>query len=95
LTPRQFEPALVGKVLLANAVMAGATFLVRSRPVFISIPVAAVAYGAMLIGLKIVTREELATIAKIVRKRRRKSRPTPPVGQGVPPVGEVAAPPPG
>jgi O-antigen/teichoic acid export membrane protein len=87
LTPRSLEPGLLWKVLLANAIMAVVTYAVRSRPMFISIPAAALTYGAMVIALKIVTREELAAISKLVRKRMRKSRPAPAGGEAPPVAG--------
>jgi peptidoglycan biosynthesis protein MviN/MurJ (putative lipid II flippase) len=76
-TPRSIERGIFWKVLLASAVMAGVTFPLRGLSIFLSIPAAAVTYGAMVIALKIVPRDDLAAIRKLVRKRIRKSRPAP------------------
>jgi hypothetical protein len=77
LSPRSIEPGILWKVLVATAVMAGAIYPVRGLSIFISIPAAAIVYGAMVVVLKIVPREDFAAITKLVRKRMRRSRPAP------------------
>ena len=78
LSPRSLQPGLFWKVLLANGVMAAVTYPLRSLPVVVPIAAAAVSYGALAVGLRIVSREELAAVTKLVRKRMRRSRPAPP-----------------
>jgi len=69
LVARQVEPVLVAKVLVAAAVMAAATYAVRSMPIFVSVPVGAIAYTAMVFALRIVSPKELRALRALVRGR--------------------------
>ena len=77
ITPYSIERGVLWKVLVASAVMAAVTFPLRRLSILISIPAAAVSYGAMVIALKIVPPDDLAAIRKLVRKRLRRFRPAP------------------
>jgi len=70
LVARQIEPLLVFKVLVAAGVMGAATFAVRNLPIFVSIPVGAVTYAAMVLGLRIVSPKELSALRALIRKKR-------------------------
>jgi O-antigen/teichoic acid export membrane protein len=75
LVRQQVDPRLLAKVLVAALVMAAATYAVRKTPIFVSIPVGAVTYAAMVLALRIVSPKELTALRAMVRGRG-KARPS-------------------
>ena len=76
LTRKQIDLRVVVKVLLAAAVMGAATYRVRNLSIFVSIPVGAITYAAMILALRVVSPKELAGLRDMIRKKRQKTPPS-------------------
>jgi hypothetical protein len=49
--------------------MGAATYAVRNKPIFVSMPIGAVTYASMVLALRIVSPKELTALRDVIRGR--------------------------